>query len=103
MFVARGEAPFELTYGSSTLGPVATPVNSLLRQLEKKKNKELIKQAHITDHYTLAGPSRLQPPPEGLPWKQLILWVVLVIVVIILAVMARQLYRQMQESAENES
>lgn len=95
VFLARGTAPFKLAYGSANILPPKYTVNNLLNKIDEKQRATIIKTAEVDTKLVLGGESRLQPSPPGIPWKQYLLWGVLVAGVLIWAFMAWGLYRQM--------
>jgi len=93
-FVARGDAPFELVFGSAT----ATAAETSLEMLDPAAGA---RPQAVQPQSTQAGPmveaggaARLLPPPPPLPWKQWMLWAVLVAGVLGLAVLAWRLTRE---------
>ncbi len=98
IFVAQGQPPYRLAFGSSIVESASFPVNSLLSEIQRDHTDIIVAEAKISDSFTLGGADRLQPPRESLPWKQIILWLVLISVVVLLAFMAYRLYQQMQQS-----
>jgi hypothetical protein len=93
LFLARGEGPFRLAFGSARAGPAAdTP---LLRQFAAQPGHT--RQARIGAVADLAGATALTPPPHPLPWSRIGLWAVLLLCVAVLAWMARRVYRQLSE------
>ncbi len=96
LFVARGEMPFTLAFGSSRVGPLKNDIAGLVTQLESRPEEVgFIKLAQAGGLFELGGESRLYPPTPPLPWKTWLLWGVLVFGVIVLAWMGHSLYRQM--------
>lgn len=95
VFVAQGEGPFELAYGSGRIGPSDAPLQRLLADLDHDHAQRLVKPARLGRFVTLGGAQRLQPPPVPRPWKQWLLWAVLVLGVLVAGAMAWRLYRQM--------
>ncbi len=96
VFLARGESPFTLAFGNADMRPPAPTDNLLLEPLQNKtKPASLIRPAHIKERIQLGGASRLNPMPPPIPWKQWLLWVILVAGVVFLGFMAWNLYRQM--------
>jgi len=96
VFVARGEMPFTLAFGSATVKPLAGDIGALIQRLEQRPGElGYIKLAHVGGRFELGGQRRLQPPRPPLPWKQWLLWAVLILGVVLLAAIARGLYRQM--------
>jgi hypothetical protein len=95
-FVAQGEPPYTLAYGSARVGPSEKPVATLLKTLGDARTSPLIKAARAGSERTLGGAERLRPPPAPVPWKQMLLWGVLLLGVAVLGIMVRQLYRQLK-------
>jgi hypothetical protein len=95
IFLARGKAPFKLAYGSANILPPKYTVNNLLDKIDEKQKATIIKTAMVGPKLVLGGESRLYPSPPEIPWKQYVLWGVLIAGVFILGLMAWRLYRQM--------
>lgn len=96
LFVARGEAPFTLSFGAATVKPSASDIADLITRLEKQQDDEgFIKLGHAGGIFELGGEQRLHPPAPPLPWQKWLLWAVLIFGVMVLAWMGRSLYRQM--------
>ena len=99
LFVARGEAPFTLSFGAATVKPPASNIAGLIAKLEERQDdKGFIKLAHAGGIFELGGERRLHPPTPPLPWKKWLLWTVLIFGVAVLAWMGRSLYRQMNST-----
>ena len=99
-FVAQGEPPYTLAFGSAAIGPSTQPVDALLRLIDKKQEPALIQSARVSQRTLLGGEGRLTPPLPPLPWKQWLLWAVLVLGVAFLAWMVRRLMKQLGEGGE---
>lgn len=96
IFVARGEMPFTLAFGSAVVTSPGGDIAALIHRLEQRPGEQgYIKLAHAGGRFELGGPQRLQPPRPPLPWKKWLLWAVLILGVVLLAAIARGLYRQM--------
>ncbi|GBC62528.1 DUF3999 domain-containing protein [Desulfonema ishimotonii] len=95
LFLARGKGPFMLAYGSARIGPSAQPVHALLQALDDSKNEALVKAARLGETLRLAGEAVLKPLPPPLPWKEWVLWAVLMTGAGLLGWMAWRLFRQM--------
>jgi len=103
LFVAQGESPFTLAYGSATVERMITPLPQLLlNEDELRKQGKLIKSARLGSVVQLGDKSRLQPPRPPIDWKQYVLWFVLMLGVVVLAVMVMRLYKQMEKHASEE-
>lgn len=95
VFLARGEAPFTLAYGSARVNTAQAPVNRLLKELKQAFETLKIGQAGLGQTVSPGSMDVLSPPPEPLPWRTWSLWASLVIGVLVLAALAWRLYRQM--------
>jgi hypothetical protein len=97
LFVARGNGPFMLAYGSARLGQEelnnSTP--GLLAQVMGKDGEALLKKAQLLPKTVLGGPDLLVPQAPPLPWRKWLLWGILVIGVGIIARMALSLGKGM--------
>jgi hypothetical protein len=102
LFVATGESPFTLAYGSARVGPVAAPLAQLLSKRSIKQQGRLIKPAKLGAEIDLGDESRLAPPKPPVDWKRYLLWAVLILGVAALALMAMRLYKQMEEQDAEE-
>jgi hypothetical protein len=92
VFLARGNGPFTLAYGSSKARPT-TALGAIPATVT-------IVQAELTPPEPLGGDERLQPapPPPRTMWtKSVILWTVLAIGVALLAFMAYRLSRELKK------
>ena len=102
LFVAQGEAPFMLAYGSARLGEedLKNKATRLLPQVLGGKNSYLLKEAVPLQRKVLGGPDLLIPKPPPVPWKEWLLWCVLVVGVLIIAKMALSLVKGMNEEKQ---
>jgi hypothetical protein len=66
-FVAQGEPPYPLAYGSAQRGPAERPVATLLKTLGDARTSSLIKPARVGACAPWGGDARLQPPAPPLP------------------------------------
>lgn len=94
-FVAQGEPPYTVAFGSVTMATAARPVDTLIRSIDEEHKTGLIVPAKASPVFTLGGEVKLEPPATPFPWKTLILWTVLLAGVAMLAWMVRGLFRQM--------
>ena len=102
LFVATGESPFTLAYGSARVGPVIAPLAQLLSESTIKQQGHLVKPARLGATIDFGDNSRLQPPKAPVDWKRYLLWAVLVLGVIALAFMALRLYKEMEQQESEE-
>lgn len=102
-FLARGETPFSLAFGSVDIEVNRSGLDGLLKRLQQSQHGNgFIKAARPGAVHELGGKRRLKPTPPPLPWQQWLLWLVLGLGVVLLSLMARHLYRQMHDSADVE-
>jgi hypothetical protein len=91
VFLARGEAPYTLAFGS---GAAQVPVTSM----RSVPSGATILRARFGEARTLGGESRLRPvvADKGFPVKSLVLWATLVLGVLLLGWMAYRLTRELK-------
>lgn len=97
-FIARGEAPFTLAYGSARAGPADTPLAQLLKMDNKQDPQQLIKPAQLGSPLELGNSDNLEPAGTGTDWKNLMLWLILILGGIVLVVLGLRLYKQLDQS-----
>lgn len=102
LFVVQGEAPFMLAYGSARLGEeeLRNSATRLLPQVLGGKSHMILKDAVLLKKKVLGGPDLLVPTPPPVPWKEWLLWGVLVVGVLIIAKMALSLVKGMNEAKQ---
>jgi Protein of unknown function (DUF3999) len=86
-FLARGQGPFLLVYGSATATPAETDLSQVPAALE-------IAAATVGSPQVLGGSIRLVAKPAAFPWIRAVLWSVLLLAVVLLAWMAYRLSRE---------
>jgi hypothetical protein len=94
--VAQGEGPYAVAFGSATAAPSERPLETLLRDIGATQGQGLTAAARASPVFILGGEERLRPPPAPIPWKQWLLWGVLVAGVSMLALMVQRLLRQLR-------
>jgi hypothetical protein len=94
-FLAAGEPPYLLAYGSGSARPVAAPLDGVLATLGARGGATLLQQARLGEAVELGGAERLRPAPTSVDWRHWTLWGVLLAGVAILAAMAWRLRREM--------
>jgi hypothetical protein len=104
VFAARGEAPFQLAYGSHGAGPGGHAIETLIPGYNDKSGARLraakagpqqtvnVASAQALEQQELGGVSQLK---ERIDWKRWSLWGVLVLGVLVLGAMAWRLTRQL--------
>jgi hypothetical protein len=101
-FIAQGEAPFTLAYGSARVGPVDTPLAQLLNLDKIQNQQQLIKAAQLGSPIELGNRDKLKPAKPPTNWQQIVLWLVLIFGVAALAFMALRLYKQLEKAEPRE-
>lgn len=102
VFVATGESPFTLAYGSARVGPPDAPLAQLLSTKTIKQQGHLIKPARLGSSIDFGDESRLHPVKPPVDWKRYLLWSILILGVIALAFMVLRLYKQMEHQGPGE-
>jgi hypothetical protein len=102
LFVARGQGPFMLAYGSARLDEKerTSTVPDALAQVMATDEHLLLKEAAVRPKTVLGGPDRLTPVPPPLAWRKWLLWGVLVFGVGFIARMALSLIKAMGKEKE---
>jgi len=97
--LARGDAPFTLTYGSAHVQARQAPVIGLLNDLREALDKVPVRTAQLGQ--AISGNSdKLLPAPPPLPWRTWLLWASLLTGVLVLGILAWRLQRQMRTGAD---
>jgi hypothetical protein len=91
VFVARGNGPFQLAYGSARALPTAFPIESLVPGFRSDLPLQA-STARALEQRTLKGAAALRPARDVRAWT---LWGVLILGVLLLAWMAWRLARQL--------
>ncbi|MEP7247666.1 MAG: DUF3999 family protein, partial [Gammaproteobacteria bacterium] len=92
VFLARGDGPFTLAYGSGSAGSATASLGSI-------PSTVAITRAQLAEARTLGGESKLQRAPEpGEPisWQRVLLWAALAAGVALLAFMAYRLAKDLK-------
>lgn len=100
-FVAQGDPPYMLAYGSASVGPQEQSLPQMVVSVHGAINVTN-KAARTTQGFLLGGTEKLVPPPEPLPWKAWLLWLVLITGVALLAWMVWRLSREMGNSLKQQ-
>lgn len=98
VFLAEGEPPFTLAFGSGRAGAPDRTLPRLLGAIEGAVTPTPITEF---EPVTLGGPAARQPPPQPFPWKTWLLWGVLIGGVALLGLMAWRLYRSLPPDGES--
>lgn len=97
-FLAQGDAPFTLAYGSGRAE--AAPRRAcadLLRQLPQAELAALIGAVVAGEPRVIGGAAALQPAPAPLPTRRIVLWSLLVLGAALLIAMALSLLRRTRQ------
>lgn len=100
-FVAQGEPPYTVAFGSAGIDVAARPIDTLLRNIDEDQEMQLIVSVVASSVITLGGEEKLEPPAAPFPWRTVILWAVLLSGIALLALMVRHLARQMGTQGES--
>jgi Protein of unknown function (DUF3999) len=92
VFLAQGDGPFLLAYGSRKIKPARFSVDALL---QKTANNLQPTNIEAGPQVTLGGKSKLLPAPPPIPWKTWLLWSILVAGVFLIGWMSIRLYQQL--------
>lgn len=103
LFLARGEGPFTLAYGSARLAPADVVDGELLAHLTKEQRRLAVATAVAGAPRVLGGEAMLRPPAPPLPWKKWLLWSTLLLGVALMAAMAVRLYRQLERQGRDKA
>lgn len=91
-FVARGNGPYTLAFGSSAAKPLRLNVAALFEGIGRHHEKGLERWVAPQGAWRVfGGPQRLLPLPKPLPMRRIVLWSILLAGVLVLAVMAWRL------------
>ena len=96
MFLTRGNAPFQIAYGSREIKPATFQLQNLLQTTGDNAVPE-IQFAQAGKPVVLGGDTLLDSIPDSLPLKKWILWAVLSMSVLLLGWMAYRLIQQMDD------
>ena len=99
LFLARGDAPFTLAYGSAQAQAKQAPVIGLLNDLREALDTLPVKTAQLGQAIT-GNSDKLLPTPPPLPWRTWLLWASLLTGVLVLGILAWRLQRQMRTGAD---
>lgn len=98
VFVARGNPPYRVVWGSTQVKPVTINANQLLPAINNITNANMISPAQILpDTKRTINTQALQPKSKEVNWQQWILWIVLVSAAALLIWMAIRLMKKMAE------
>jgi hypothetical protein len=96
-FVAQGEHPFTIAYGSKQIEPTSLRgCNQLLGDLETNALQALIGDAALSSPRVLGGDEAFKPLPKRTPVRLIVLWCVLIVGVTLLVVMALKLLQRVR-------
>lgn len=96
-FLAQGDGPFLLAYGSVRAPVMPSPgCNGLLQGLPQAELQSMIGAVQFGAGRTLGGAAALQPPPRPTPLRQILLWAILLAGATAVAWMAMALIRSLR-------
>jgi len=98
-FVARGNGPFTLAFGSAAVKPLKVNVAALFDGIGRHRENSLERWVMPQGPpLVLGGPQRLSTLPTPLPMRRIVLWSVLLAGVRVVAAMAWRLARRLKTS-----
>jgi hypothetical protein len=100
LFVARGEGPYTLAFGSARALPSAFASEDLVQRVPGREGSGSVATSE-GDSFELGGPQRLTRERE-VPWTQVLLWGVLLLGVGVLLAMTIRLLRQVDRDQRPE-
>jgi hypothetical protein len=97
-FLAQGEGPFQLAYGSARV-PLQTAVGceQLLANLSAEERSAQTGQAQALVMPVRGNPEVLKPLPKPTPLRQMLLWAVLIAGALLVAAMALSLLKKLRQ------
>jgi hypothetical protein len=90
LFVARGDAPYTLAYGSGRVVRDDAPIDAVLANLDEE-SRQRIREATLGAPYDLGGNDVLAAPRS---WRREVLWTLLIGAVLVLGVFALRVFRE---------
>ncbi len=97
LFIARGQGPYTLAFGSSKAHAGPYPLDNLiLAAMRDARSETLIRPIEPGPIQILGGEEARKPHLSSAFWKKLLLWVVLIGGVLLLALMTRTIAREMK-------
>ena len=104
VFIARGQAPYRMVWGSAKIKPVVINANQLLPVTNKSmsdnniSNSNMLSQAVLlSDTMRSINKKALEPKSKEINWRHWILWIVLIASAVMLIWMAVRLMKKMSE------
>ncbi len=95
-FMAQGNAPFTLAYGSGKIRQITQSMTKLIKSI-KTDQKRTWPLAYITGKQLILGGHDQMKKNINFKWKIWILWSLMIIGVLMLGIMAWRLYKNMDE------
>ena len=96
VFLAQGEGPYYVAYGSSTVEPTNFHIDALLKLSAPALNKSLEPQLVQPGKVIVLGGKDAKSTQSSLPWKEYSLWGILLLGVLLIGGMSFSLYRKLQ-------
>lgn len=96
-FLAQGEGPYQLAYGSARVERQRPGCDSLLAGLSAEERTRMSGQAEASGAPLRSNLDALEPPPERTPLRQIVLWGVLIAGTLLVAGMAFSLLKKLRQ------
>lgn len=101
VFLAQGDGPFLLAYGSSAIEPARFPLENLLQKTATAADPDpAVAGVEPGPQFLLGGKSKLVATAP-FPWKTWLLWTVLVTGVLLIGWMSFRLYQQLRDQEKS--
>lgn len=98
VFVARGEPPYKLVWGSARVKPVTQNAKNILAGVNQENHTNMVARAHwLADSVQAVNLKSLQAEAKPLNWRQGLLWFILIIAALSLVWMAVRLMGKMSD------
>ncbi|RME34643.1 MAG: DUF3999 domain-containing protein [Gammaproteobacteria bacterium] len=95
-FLGEGDSRYLLTCGNRDIRGLPASFTGILRQHLEQVRPEMLGATTLGERQALGSATLTQPPAPPLPWRQWLLWAVLLAGVLVVGLMVRNLWREMQ-------
>jgi hypothetical protein len=98
VFLAHGDGPYTLAFGSARAHIRQAAVGQLIDELNEAMDTLPLGEAKTGRVVQAGGGDALVPRPPPVPWRNLVLWGTLVFAVLVLGFLTWRLYKQLYQS-----
>jgi hypothetical protein len=96
-FLAQGDGPYQLAYGSARVERLTPACDSLLSSLPAQERESMTGQAQPDPDQRQGNANALKPLPKPTPVRQMVLWGVLIAGALLVAAMALSLLKKLRQ------